>query len=135
MATRTMEDVKVEAIKRLEALNVLPNVIKDFKEGVINESERCGILYWLNDQEKEMVKKFEEEHEGIVYHVIHQQTNIGELYNLLYVNVEDEEWEMDADDLREGRVLAYVINKTYPDNSEFGSIGVKGATGGVVRTW
>lgn len=112
MATRTMEDVKVEAIKRLEALNVLPNVIKDFKEGVINESERCGILYWLNDQEKEMVKKFEEEHEGIVYHVIHQQTNIGELYNLLYVNVEDEEWEMDADDLREGRVLAYVINKT-----------------------
>ena len=132
---RTMEEMKVEAIARLKALKVMPNVVNDFKAGVVNESENIGYLYWLNEEEQKMVKEFEQENEALVYHVIHQFTNIGEMYCLLYVHKDDEEWEMDREDLKEGQALAYVINKTMPDCSEFGCIGVQPSIGGVRRIW
>ena len=135
MATRSIDEVKEEAIKRLKALKVHPKVLKDFEEeGKLNKSELCGILFWLDDSEKKMVFEFEEEHDAVVYYVIHQYTNIGELYSLLYVSFDDEEWKLDMADLEAGRALAYVINKTAPDCSEFGSIGIKLGIGGSIRT-
>ena len=44
-------------------------------------------------------------------------------------------WCIDREDLASGQALAYVINKTMPDCSEFGSIGVEPCNGGIVRTW
>ena len=82
-----------------------------------------------------MVEKFEQENEALVYHVIHQFTNIGELFNLLYVSKYTEEWEADMDDIGIGEVLAYVVNKDMPDCSEFGTIGIEPINGGVRRTW
>ena len=53
---------KEEAIKRMEMLGLMDTVIKEFKEeGELNLSEQYGLLYWLNDEEKEMVRQFEEE--------------------------------------------------------------------------
>lgn len=125
-----------EAIKRLKVLKVHEKVLREFKEeGKLNKSEQLGILYWLDDNEVTMIKEFEQEYDAIVYHVIHQFTNIGELYNLLYVSLEDDEWCIDQEDLASGCTLAYVINKTMPDCSEFGSIGVEPCNGGVDRVW
>lgn len=48
-----------EAIKRMKKLNFIENAINDFERGVLNKSERVvfpGILYWLNDEEKEFIK-------------------------------------------------------------------------------
>lgn len=45
-----------------------------------------------------------------------------------------EEWTYDRRDIQEGCPLAYVENMTYPDCSEFGSVGVRPVNGGVVRT-
>lgn len=130
------EKAKEEAVKRLECLKVHKNVLKEFKkEGVLNKSENMGILYWLDDEEKAIVDWFEKKNKAVAYHVIHQHTDIGELYNILYVILDDSEWEMDHEDLARGHALAYVVNKTMPDCSEFGYIGVKPLIGGVAKTW
>lgn len=127
---------KQEAIRRMKALHMLEQPIKEFeKEDKLNISERCGILYWLNDDEKKMVEEFEKKNEGLVYHVIKSYTTIGLMYSLMYVSKYDEEWEMDINDIKEGMALCYVVNMNMRDCSEFGSIGIKPMTGGVVRTW
>lgn len=135
-----MEDLrtrqKAEAIERMKKLGIMEQPIKEFEEdGKLNLSENGGILYWLDDEQRKMVEDFEKEHNGLVYHVIHQFTNIGELYNLLYVSEYVEEWKMDMNDLGEGQTLAYVINMSMPDCSEFGTIGIQPSVGGLVRTW
>jgi hypothetical protein len=123
-----------EAVKRMKMLHILPRAIQEFKSGVINRSEEMGLLYWLDDEEKEMVKKFEEEWEGVVYHVIKTLSNIGLMYSLLYVSKYAKQWEMDQGDIQGGFVFAYVVNKDMPDCSEFGTIGIRPSFGGVIRT-
>lgn len=131
---RTVEKAKKEAIERMKILKLFKNVITDFKDDDrLNKSEDLGFLYWLYDEEEEMVKKFEKEHECVVYHVILSRTNIGTMYSLLYVSLDDEEWEEDREDLQNGQVLAYVVNKAAPECSEIGYIGIKPQIGGLVR--
>ena len=94
-----------------------------------------GALYWLTDEEKQMVAKFEEEHDALVYMVVETHTSFGLHKALLYVSDEEEEWCMDNDDIKEGQIMAYVVNCDAPDCSEFGYIGIKSAGGGLVRMW
>lgn len=130
------ERMKQEAIKRMKKLKMMYTPIHEFeKENKLNLSERCGMLYWLDKEQEKMVCDFENEHNALVYHVIHDYTNIGEMYSLLFVSKYEEEWEMDLDDLDNGYALAYVINKDMPDCSEFGNIGVRPSLGGVMRTF
>ena len=128
---------KEEAIKRMKVLDLYAPYIKAFeKKDEIFMSEMTGGVYEF-DSNKELVakiKEFEEEHNALVYHVIHTFTVIGELYSFLYVSDYDEEWEMDNSDIKNGYALAYVWNKDDEWCSEFGSIGVRGKFGGIVRT-
>ena len=56
------EKQMAEAIKRMKALGLYPAVIKEFEEdGKLNLSEYNGILYHLNDDEKEMIKTWEQD--------------------------------------------------------------------------
>lgn len=132
-----MEIKKAEAIQRMKALGLYGPYIKAFeKTNEIFLSEMIGGVYEF-DSNKELVakiKEFEAEHNALVYHVIHTFTVIGELYSFLYVSDYDEEWEMDNSDIDDGYALAYVWNKNDEWCSEFGSIGVQGKFGGVVRT-
>ena len=131
---RTVEKAKKEAIERMKILKLFKNVITDFKDDDrLNKSEDLGFLFWLYGEEEEMVKEFEKEHECVVYHVILSRTNIGTMYSLLYVSLDDEEWEEDRADLQNGQALAYVVNKAAPECSEIGYIGIKPQIGGLVR--
>lgn len=126
---------KQEALARMKTLDFHPNVINEFeREDLINLSESIGILYWLDDEQKELVKKFEEKHNAVVYHAIYTNTAFGRMLALLYVSEYEEEWEMDRDDLKEGYPIAYVINLDDEHSSEFGSIGIKSQFGGLIRT-
>lgn len=134
-----MEKLKIEqkqeAIARMKKLDIYTPAITDFeKENLINKSEHGGILYWLNENEKEMVKEFEEKYGAMVYHIIHNYTNFGELYALLFVSKYKDEWGYDNDDLNHNICLAYVKNLDEDAFSEFGSIGIKSQFGGLVRT-
>jgi hypothetical protein len=43
--------------------------------------------------------------------------------------------EQAIENLSDGQALAYVLNKTMPDCSEFGTIDIKPSVGGLIRTW
>ena len=129
------ERKKQEALDRMKMLNLYPNVIQEFeKENILNMSENGGFLYWLDDQQKEYVSEFETEHNALVYHVIHNYTEFGELLTFLYVSDSKDEWDFDRADLKDGYACAYVKNLDEDAFSEFGSIAFKQQFGGLVRT-
>lgn len=146
------EKMKEEALRRMKKWNLHENVIREFKdEDKLNKSERSfapgipyylnserssvpGILYYLNEEEKNMIKEWEAIYGGLVYHVIHDYTNLGELYTLLFVSKYEEEWEYDNTDIEVEEALCYVINKDYEQNSEFGHCMIRPANGGLERT-
>lgn len=126
---------KQEAMERMKQLRLYPNIIKEFaKEDIVNLSEHGGMLYWLNADQKKIVREFEEKYNAVVYHVIHNNTEFGELYSLLYVSEYEKEWEDDKSDLTDGCPIAYVKNIDDDICSEFGSIGIRMQFGGLVRT-
>ena len=126
---------RTEALKRMELLKLHENVIDDFKEiALLNQSELGGILYWVEGEMEKKIREWEEKTGNLVYHVIHDYTEFGELLSLLYVSTYEEEWEMERDDLVDGYPLAYVMNLTDDWCSEYGSIGIRPQWGGVVRT-
>ena len=130
------EDKKTEAIKRMEVLGLFKPSIKAFKDrDEVQLSEPSGGLYEFSDNNilNELVKNFETQCDGLVYHVIHTYTEFGELYNFLYVSDHSEEWKMDNADLTDGYVFCYVENVDDPICSEFGTIVVKGKFGGLIR--
>lgn len=131
-----MEIKKAEAIKRMKMLDLYTPYIKAFeKNDEVFMSEMTGGVYEITNEIelKAKIKKFEAENNALVYHVIHTMTVFGELYSFLYVSNYDEEWEIENEDIAEGYTLAYVWNKTDEWCSEFGSIGVRGKFGGIVR--
>lgn len=131
----TKEQMKQEALARMKLLKLYSVLLEDFEDGKISYSEgEFGRLYRVKRKVEEVIQKFENRTGYLVYHVINNDTSIGHMLTLLYVSTEMDEWAVDKRDLQEGCPLAYVENITYPDCSEFGSVGVKPFNGGVVRT-
>lgn len=131
------EAKKSEAIARMKALGVFPETIRQFeKEDLVSKSEPpFGAFYWVEDDELEELRTWEEEHNALVYLVVRSYTTFGTMDSYLFVSDYEEEWEYDRNDLPCGIVFAYTLNRTYPDFSEFGSIGVKKTiAAGLVRT-
>ena len=128
---------KEEAIKRMRAMHIIPDAIKQFKnDDVVMVSEPpLGGLYWLNDEEKEMVSKFEQENNALVYLVVRSFTNLGTMDNIFYVSDYQDEWEMENEDIKDNYAFVYVVNYDMPDFSEFGSIAWKSIGGGVLRVF
>lgn len=122
----SIERKREEAIKRMRAWGIYPETVKQFRSGLLSESQPpVGACFWVEGEQLERVKKFEKENNVLVYFVIHSYTNMGEMESYLYVSDEEEEWEYDWEDLRSGTQLVYVYNHDMPEFSEFGSIGIK----------
>ena len=131
----TREKKKEEAIKRMKALGIINDAIKQFeKDDIVMVTEPpFGALYWLEDDEKEMVRKFEEANDALVYMVVRAFTDFGKMDSLLFISDYEEEWEMDNEAIVDGYVLSYTKNYDMPDCSEMGSIVVKPSFGGLLR--
>lgn len=127
------EKQKQEALKRMEMMNFHTNARKEYDEEDIINASVNGLLFWLDEEEKEWIKQWESETGNVVYHVIKSNTNIGELWSILYVSKYEEEWEFDREYIEKDIVFAYVRNLTMCDCSEYGSIGIKQLFGGLVR--
>ena len=126
--------MKEEAVKRMEMLKMSRQCINAFKRGEIWESEGIGALYECNDKEKEIIKEFNETNpDCLVYHMIHNKFDFGECYTILYVSSDENEWEQDRADIRQGYVFSYVKNVDDEWCSEFGCVGIKSNVGGLVR--
>ena len=134
--TKVPRERKVEeAVRRMKKLGIINDAIKQFKkDGTVMYSEPpLGALYWLNDEQKQLVKEFEQEHGDLVYAVIRCNSTIGKMDSYLYVSDYEEEWEMDNKDIAAGYPMSYTYNYDAPWYSEFGAIGIDKRFGGLVR--
>ena len=126
-------EVKDEAIERMKLLQLHPNVIKEFQdENKLNKSEfGLGILYWLKDEEQQIVNEFQKEHEGyLVYHIIKTNTvDMGIIYDLLFVSIFEDEWQLEREELKDNIVMSYSVTLF----SEIGPICIKQKNGGLAR--
>lgn len=132
------EDKKTEAIARMKMLGIFPETIKQFaKKDLVSISEPpVGAFFWVEGDELEEMRKWEQEHNALVYVIVRSYTTLGQMDSCLYVSDYKEEWEEDMEYLKQGEVYAYVINRDMPDCSEIGCIGVKRTiAAGLARVW
>ena len=130
----SQEEMKQEALNRMKMLLLHRNVINEFKkENKLNKSEGpLGTLYWLDEEEKGMVKEYQEKWNVLVYHVIKTFTkDMGVIYDLLYIIDEKQYWEREREELKEGLVLSH----TKSQFSESGDIFVINVSGGLARLY
>lgn len=149
------ETKKKEALRRLELLEkhgLMPDVRKSFENDnklfyserlyyleKLESDEAFGALYWIDDIPEVVKEKinYVEKQGCVVYHITHEYTNFGELWDLLVITDEDAD-KVIGETMRQnfdeyGIQFAYVINLSIPEYSEYGSIGIKVSGGGLIR--
>ena len=134
LETATREEMKQESIERLKMLKLHKNVIEDLEnENTLNRSNGpLGLLFWLNEKEKQFVREFENKYNVFVYHVIKTNTiDFGFIYDLLYITDEKEYWQEERQRLKVGLALSY----TKSQFSESGDIAIEKVNGGLVRLY
>lgn len=107
-----------EAAKRNQLLNITNQDLSQFtNEGVINSlnnlQERCGAL---------------------AYHIIKTEGQFDTEYSILFVSDREEDWSKSQEDIKNGKVLAYVYNTSYAEG-KFDFIGIESENGELKRTW
>lgn len=133
----TKEEQKELAVKALTTLNCYKPYLNTYKRKTnptLTMYEGFGGYYVDKINEPELMAKIDEietTYGGTVYAVIHNRMEFGECYSLLYIS----KYAEDIDGMF-GRnwAYAYVWDKDDEGCSEFGSIGVRSALGGLIRT-
>lgn len=135
----SVADKKAEAVKRMNLLGIYPETIQQFdKEDFVSVSEPpIGAYFWVQGEELDRIREFEKNYNALVYTVVRgRYSEIGTLDAYLYVSDEKEEWERDIENIHNNEAFAYVYNHDYPEQSEFGYIGIKlTVAAGLIRTW
>lgn len=137
------EEMKNEAVARMRYLHLSKRCIEAFQNadsdwmGGVWQSEGEGALYTVSDKVKKMIDEFEKRTGSLVYHVIFTPMIICgkrmDMYSLIYVPSEKNDWKLERGDMKKGMVYAYVYNETVPEFSEVGTIFVKPNIGGLVQ--
>lgn len=131
------EEKKAEAIRRMKKLGYFKPSIEQFKryDKVMLNEPPLGAHYYIDEDKKlvEKIQELEESNNLLVYAVIRSFLTDGTtnftMDSLLYVEDYKEEWQYFDDDIKYNIAMAYTINWTWPDCSEFGSISI-GKTSG-----
>ena len=114
----------VESKKRIELLGLEPR----FSDKLYMSDRYC--IREVKDGEMDLIRainNFEKNYNAYVYHIIYTRSNFGNLYSMLYVSNNTEEWKADRKDLQNKECYAYVYNKSDEVCSEIGLIGVEKA--------
>ena len=131
----TQKEVAISAMQNLDIYKPYINKFKN--DGTITLFERFGGYYIDEDNEPELLKKIKEFEAGyncIVYAVTHEFFMFGECYSFLCISKYEEEWDITLNDTKRGLAWSYVWNKSAEWCSEFGTIGVRSAGGGIARS-
>lgn len=137
----TREQQKTRALELMQKMGIYKPYVKAFeKDGIITTFEGYGGFWTTKDNGADedllnKIKEIENKHNCVVYAVTHEIVEFGELYDLLIVQKEEDEWEYSFYDNRDNRytAFAYVYNKSIPEFSEFGNIMVHSFGGGIRR--
>ena len=129
----TMREKQVEeAVLRMDLMGIHEDVIIMFQKSGDVTLSSGGKYYPLDDQLKEDIRRFEQEHESTVFLVVRMNTIYGQLDSLLFVGKYDDAWEMSREDVEDGYAMSYTINRDYPECSEMGSIAFRVTPEGVI---
>lgn len=129
------EKQKAEAIERMKLLELCPQVVSEFKKKeLIYKSEFFGILYWLDEDEKKIVKDFEDKTNSVVYHIVKSCTPLGCMLSIFFVSDDEYEWQLNKECMKNGVQLCYVKNMDINEWSEYGYISFQKISGGLMRT-
>lgn len=139
----TKEEQKEIAIKRLQQLKIYKPYINSFKakKQTVTVFENFGGFWATADngfgELEEAIKKFEAETGSMVYAVTHEFAEFGECYSMLCVSKYRED-EMQIELNQHNTVFyafSWVWNKDNEWCSEYGTIGVQSAFGGLRRVY
>ena len=132
----SLEEMKREAISRMELLKLDTQTIQDFeRDGSVNLSQQLGDQVFLqpsDDEISERVKRFEQEYECLVYHVLWADSPMaGECWSLLFVSPTSSDWSSERKYIKSsGLVCAYVESEMEDGVSE---IMAEPRDGGLIR--
>lgn len=139
----TLENLRQEqdaqAIQWLKDLEIFKPYINDYKtdneRNVVMFERFVGFWVWQYKEVFEKMQAIEKEYKCKVYAITHEITTIGEMYSFLIVPRYKDDWGHCL--VKAGKnvayAYAYVWNKSYDYDSEFGTIGVQYAFGGLRR--
>ena len=138
MKTKTTlkQQQKELAISLMKKLDIYQPYIDGFeKDNTVCFFERYAGFWAYQDKDLDAkLKELEQEYGYTVYAITHEFTEFGECYSMLIVSKYKEDWARSL--VTEGKThyaFAYVWNKTDDDCSEFGTVVVKSALGGITR--
>ena len=133
----TKQERKEKALKIMRELDIYKPYIHGFKEhDKVCFFENFGGFWVFQEPEIERkMKEIEKEYNCTVYAITHEFTNFGELYDFLIVTNYKEEWDnltyKEFPNIH--TAFAYVWNKDYADQSEFGDVKLQSFGGGILR--
>ena len=135
--------LQTEALKRLKALDVARDYYDVFaNDNIVTLYQHYAGFYATDwnmpdtDIEKH-IKQIEDEFDCIVYAITEEFYTFGYCLTFLVVTKYKEDWdyEFDMTDTHHFTCYAYVENLDAPQNSEFGSVGIKSMMGGLMREY
>lgn len=131
--TKTQE----KAVEIMERLGIYKPYIAGFKKkGNVCYFENFGGFWAYQDEElQNKICEIQNRYNITVYAVTHDITEFGELYSLLYVSNDEDEWKYAFEEYDKNKyyVNSYTWNKTDDWCSEFGDIVVTSFGGGIKR--
>lgn len=130
--------IAVECLKKIKSYGPYTNKFKTHNVITMYEGYGgyyLGKEYGSNEEElMDKIKEVEKEYGGTIYAVIHNFFDFGECYTMLYVSKYAEDAKYCVDDWGTSYgVYAYVWNKSVEEYSEFGTVAIKPALGGLLR--
>ena len=114
---KKMVDEALKRLKLLQGMGLWDEVTKAWKKNnkaCLSEAkmifELCGVNFTFDERPefKSIKEKFEVDYGCTVYYGIYSNTNCGRHLALLFISPDEEEWESDQSDLKEGYPFAYV---------------------------
>lgn len=136
----TREEQRDIAIKALKQLKIYNPYIEKFKEdGTVTLFQRYAGFYVDETQNQEVldiIKKFEEESGSLVYTVTEEYFEFGHCYTMLFVSKYKDDAAFTIDKTLQSNVFAafaWVHNCDEPMFSEYGTVCVRTALGGIRR--
>lgn len=137
MSNVSLEEKKVEALRRMESLGFFTEAVEfERTEKLRLFLPNTDLVLYVKGNDLERVRAFERSYSALVFAVIRTFTIGGMMDSYLFVSDYPEEWAADRRLLSEGEATVYVYNHDEPYCSELGSIGIKRfAVAGLCRIW
>ena len=82
------EEKKAEAITRMKTLGIFSETIQQFEtDDKVSISEPpFGAFYWIEGENLDRIRQFEEQYNALVYMAIRSSTTIGKMDCVLFVS-------------------------------------------------